>query len=44
MSAAERAGMIKRLTVEMKQAAKLLDFEQAAMLRDRIAEIKGEKK
>ena len=44
MSAAERAGRIKRLTVEMKQAAKLLDFEQAAMLRDRIAEIKGEKK
>lgn len=44
LSAAERAGMIKRLTVEMKQAAKLLDFEQAAAIRDRIAEIKGEKK
>ena len=29
---------------EMKEAAKLLEFEHAAFLRDRIAELKGEKK
>jgi len=28
----------------MKEAAKLLEFEHAAFLRDKIAELKGEKK
>ena len=31
-------------TKEMKEAAKLLEFEHAAFLRDKIAELKGEKK
>lgn len=29
-----------RLTKEMKEAARLLEFERAASLRDRIAELK----
>ena len=34
--------MIKALTAEMKQAAKLLEFEQAAFLRDKINKLKEE--
>ena len=39
LSAAE----IARLEKEMKEAAKMLEFEYAAVLRDRIIELKGEK-
>lgn len=43
MSAAEKHALIEKLTVEMKNAAKLLEFEHAAYLRDRINELKGKK-
>lgn len=36
MSRTEREAEIKRLTAEMKQAAKILEFEHAAYLRDKI--------
>ena len=39
MSAAEKQRMIDKLTVEMKNAAKLLEFEHAAYLRDKIKEL-----
>ena len=42
MSAAEKQALIDRLTIEMKNAAKLLEFEHAAYLRDKIRELKGE--
>ncbi len=38
----EREQMIARLEKEMRAAAKMLEFEQAAYLRDRIAKLKGE--
>lgn len=41
MSREQREQLIKRLTVEMKQAAKLLEFEHAAELRDKISKLKG---
>jgi len=44
LSAREKAEQIEILTAQMKEAAKLLEFEHAAYLRDRIAELKGEKK
>lgn len=40
MSPRERQELIKSLTVEMKNAAKILEFEHAAYLRDRIERIK----
>ncbi|MBO5163663.1 MAG: excinuclease ABC subunit UvrB [Ruminococcus sp.] len=40
MSAAERQQLIDRLTVEMKNAAKMLEFEHAAYLRDKISELR----
>ena len=43
LTAAERTAEIARLEKEMKEAAKLLEFEYAAILRDRITELKGEK-
>ncbi len=43
MSEREKEEQIKLLTSQMKEAAKLLEFEHAAFLRDRIAELKGEK-
>ena len=43
MSAAEKQALIEKLTVEMKNAAKLLEFEHAAYLRDRINELRGMK-
>ncbi len=43
MSKLEREAEIKRLTVEMKQAAKILEFEHAAMLRDKINKLRGGK-
>ncbi len=39
MSAAQRKSLIEKLTAEMKRAAKELDFETAALLRDRIRRI-----
>jgi excinuclease ABC subunit B len=38
----EREAEIAKLEKEMKEAAKLLEFEYAAVLRDRIMELKGE--
>lgn len=43
MSKAEAAKLIDKLTRQMKEAAKMLEFEHAAYLRDKIAELKGEK-
>lgn len=43
ISAAEKQALIEKLTAEMKNAAKLLEFEHAAYLRDRINELKGKK-
>ena len=40
LSAKERESTIEALTKQMKQAAKNLEFEQAAYLRDRIAELR----
>ncbi len=40
MSREQREALIKRLTVEMKQAAKLLEFEHAAELRDKIEKLR----
>lgn len=40
MNSAEKKALIEKLTVEMKNAAKLLEFEHAIYLRDRIEEIK----
>ena len=35
--------MIKQLTLEMQNAAKMLEFEHAAYLRDKIKKLKEEK-
>ena len=43
MSKAEKEQLIERLTKEMKQAAKILDFEHAAYLRDRIEKLRNSK-
>jgi len=43
MPPAERDKLIARLTAEMKNAAKLLEFEHAAYLRDKIKALKEEK-
>lgn len=43
MTAEEKQALIEKLTAEMKNAAKLLEFEHAAYLRDRINELKGKK-
>ncbi len=37
----ERARIIKELTNEMKEAAKILEFEHAAFLRDKIEKLKS---
>ncbi len=42
MSKGERETLIRSLTKEMKEAAKMLEFEHAAYLRDKIAELKSE--
>jgi excinuclease ABC subunit B len=39
----EREAEIAKLEKEMKEAAKMLEFEYAAILRDRIIELRGEK-
>ncbi len=41
LSKAEREKLIEQLTKEMKAAAKLLEFEHAAYLRDKIKKLKG---
>ncbi len=43
MSRKEKDALIEKLTAEMKNAAKLLEFEHAAYLRDRIQMLKNEK-
>ena len=43
MSAKDREALIEKLTREMKQAAKELEFEKAAFLRDEIARLKSGK-
>ena len=43
LSAKEREAEIARLQKEMREASKLLEFEYAAVLRDRIIELQGEK-
>lgn len=40
MSKKEREALITKLTAEMKQAAKILEFEHAAYLRDRIEKLR----
>lgn len=42
MDKKDQKNMLARLTEEMRDAAKKLDFEQAATLRDTIIELKGE--
>ena len=41
MTKAEKEEMIEKLTAEMKAAAKELDFERAAFLRDTIAKMQS---
>ncbi|MDR1734889.1 MAG: excinuclease ABC subunit UvrB [Oscillospiraceae bacterium] len=41
MSRTEKEKLIRQLTIEMRAAAKLLEFEHAAYLRDKINELKG---
>ena len=43
LTKAEREQLIERLTAEMKDAARRLEFEQAAFLRDKIRELKVSK-
>ena len=43
LSRAEREQLIKSLQREMRAAAKLLEFEHAAYLRDKIKKLRGEK-
>ena len=42
LSRKEREEMIKKLERDMREASKLLEFEYAAMLRDRIIELRGQ--
>ena len=43
LSRVEREQLIKQLTAEMKAAAKILEFEHAAYLRDRINKLRAGK-
>ena len=43
LSDQERAAEIAKLEKEMREASKMLEFEYAAVLRDRIIELRGEK-
>ena len=43
LQAKQKEKMIKELEQEMKEAARTLDFERAAQLRDILFEMKGEK-
>ncbi len=42
LSKSEREEMIRKLERDMREASKMLEFEYAAMLRDRIIELRGE--
>ena len=42
MTDRERLAEIERLEKQMKEAAKMLEFEIAAQLRDQIIQLKGE--
>ena len=42
MSSTERAKLIEELTKEMREASRKLEFEQAAFIRDRIADLRAE--
>jgi len=44
MTEKERAEAIERLEKEMKRASDMLEFEYAALLRDQIIELRGEKR
>ena len=44
MTDAERRREIERLEKEMKKAAQMLEYEYAAVLRDRLIELRGERK
>ncbi len=43
LSRKEKEALIAKLTAEMKAAAKLLEFEHAAYLRDKINKLRGGK-
>lgn len=43
LSKAQKQQLIESLTKEMKAAAKLLEFEHAAYLRDKIKKLRGDK-
>ena len=43
MNPREREAMIAKLTAEMRDAAKILEFEHAAYLRDKIQKLREEK-
>ena len=43
LSKAQKQQLIESLTKEMKAAARLLEFEHAAYLRDKIKKLRGEK-
>ena len=43
LTAKERADLIERLTAEMREASRTLEFEKAAFLRDRIRDLKTTK-
>ena len=43
MSQKDKEALIERLTAEMKEASRRLEFEQAAFLRDKIRELRGAK-
>ncbi len=43
LTALEKARLIESLTAEMKEAARTLEFEKAAYIRDRIKELKNQK-
>ena len=42
MTKAEREDAIRKLEKEMREASKRLEFEYAAVLRDRIIELRGQ--
>ena len=41
LTGAERERLIEKLTAEMKEAARMMEFEYAAVLRDQIIELRG---
>ena len=43
LTSLEKNRLIEQLTAEMKEAARTLEFEKAAYLRDRIKELKNQK-